>query len=240
MDNFIPKEKLTAYERWEMAAFDEERAQARQPPAPQGLAPPTVAAEPAPPVQISVEDVQKAFEAARAAGHEAGYASGFQEGRDAGMAEGQLAGFQAAEQIAGQMAAVAVAYQRGTEELEGRVAEELLELALHIARQVVRSSIQCRPDRVLDVVREAILALPTQHGHPTLIAHPEDASLVRTHLAEQLAHSNWRIIEDPGLERGGCRVENGASEIDATIATRWRRVVESIGSRTDWLDADDA
>jgi flagellar assembly protein FliH len=34
---------------------------------------------------------------------------------------------------------------------------------------------------------------------------------------------------------GGCRVELGASEVDATLETRWRRVLESIGVSQEWL-----
>ncbi|MEF8709031.1 MAG: FliH/SctL family protein [Candidatus Accumulibacter propinquus] len=50
------------------------------------------------------------------------------------------------------------------------------------------------------------------------------------------AHINWRIIED-STDAGGCRVELGASEVDATLETRWRRVVEAIGISEEWLKA---
>ena len=44
-----------------------------------------------------------------------------------------------------------------------------------------------------------------------------------------------RIIEDNALTPGGCRVELGSSEVDATLETRWRRVIESIGINQEWL-----
>ena len=47
MTGFIPKEKLTAYQRWELAAFDEEEAQAAEP-EPE-LPPPEPEPEPPPP-----------------------------------------------------------------------------------------------------------------------------------------------------------------------------------------------
>ena len=231
MDSFIPKEKLTAYQRWELAAFDEEQQEVEA--AAQAAAPVTDTAEPAPP---STEELQRIFAAAREAGHQAGYQEGFAAGQQAGLEVGQQAGFQAAQQLAEQMAAVAIGFQQAVQALEGKVAEELLDLALHVARQVVRGSLRVQPALVLDVVREAIIALPSQHGHPTLMVNPEDAPLVRTHLAEQISHTSWRIVEDPTVERGGCRVGNGASEIDATLATRWKRIVDSIGSRSDWQD----
>ncbi len=88
----------------------------------------------------------------------------------------------------------------------------------------------------MPVVREAIASLPLHHGHPALFLTPEDAALVRQHLGEQLNHNGWRILEDSSLHRGGCRIESGASEVDATLETRWRRVLEAIGTTADWLD----
>ena len=45
-----------------------------------------------------------------------------------------------------------------------------------------------------------------------------------------------KLIEDLQIEQGGCRVEVSGSEVDATLATRWHRVIEAIGTRSDWLD----
>ena len=99
----------------------------------------------------------------------------------------------------------------------------------------MRQSLQLKPDLLIPVVREAITTLHPHTGHPVLFAHPQDAALIRSHLGDQLAHNNWRIIEDAGLTRGGCRVEMGASEVDATVETRWRRVIEAMGISTEWL-----
>jgi len=56
-----------------------------------------------------------------------------------------------------------------------------------------------------------------------LFVHPDDAVLIRAELSDQLANNNWRLVEDANLTAGGCRVELGASEVDATLETRWRR-----------------
>jgi flagellar assembly protein FliH len=69
-----------------------------------------------------------------------------------------------------------------------------------------------------------------------LLAHPDDAALIRARMGDPLAHNGWQIVDDPSLTRGGCRVELGASEVDATLETRWKRVLDSIGVSRDWLD----
>ena len=100
---------------------------------------------------------------------------------------------------------------------------------------MVHQSWRIKPELILPVVREAVATLHPTSGHPALFARPDDAALIRTHLGDQLAHNNWRIIEDASLSAGGCRVELGSSEVDATRETRWRRVIESIGINQEWL-----
>lgn len=221
MTGFIPKEKLTAYQRWELAAFDEAERETAQPAT---TAPPaTVAPEDSPPPAVNLptaEDVEKMYSDA----HEAGYAAGYEEG----IAKAQGA----AEQIGTLLDNL----QHALDELDQRVADKLLALAVEIAGQVLRQSLRIKPELLLPAVREAVATLAPHHGHPVLFVHPDDATLVRTHLGDQLTSANWRIVEDAIVQAGGCRVELGASEVDATLETRWRRVIEAIGINRDWLD----
>ena len=113
---------------------------------------------------------------------------------------------------------------------------QLLATAVEIANQVLHQSLKLKPELLLPVVREAVSTLHPGSGHPALFAHPDDAALIRKHMGDHLTHNNWRIIEDPSLTRGGCRIEFGASYVDATLETRWRRVIESIGISQDWLN----
>ena len=115
-----------------------------------------------------------------------------------------------------------------------QVAEELLGLSLEVARQVVRQTIAARPKAILEVVREALNQLP--HQHAAIYLHPEDASLVRAHLGDQLAHLGHRILEEAALGRGSLRMEAGGSHLDASLASRWRRVIESMGIADDWIE----
>jgi flagellar assembly protein FliH len=120
-------------------------------------------------------------------------------------------------------------------ELDQQVADQLLATAVEIASQILRQSLRVKPELLLPVVREAMATLHPHLGHPALFVHPDDAALIRTHLGDQLTQNNWRIIEDGTLSCGGCRVELGASDVDATLETRWRRVIESIGISQEWL-----
>ncbi|SDI04445.1 flagellar assembly protein FliH [Propionivibrio dicarboxylicus] len=221
MTGFVPKEKLTAYQRWELAAFDEVERMVQ----PSAAAPPPseeaspAAVTEAPLVLPTAADIERMH----AEAHEQGYAVGYEEG------------LARAREISTRLDVLMTGLKDSMSALEQDVADNLLATAVEIARQVVHKSLSIRPEFLIPVVREAITALHPHPGHPLLFVHPDDAELIRTHLGEQLSHNNWRIIEDSSLTQGGCRVEHGASEVDATVETRWRRTIESIGITQEWL-----
>ncbi|MDR2881834.1 MAG: hypothetical protein LBV29_08060 [Azoarcus sp.] len=47
-------------------------------------------------------------------------------------------------------------------------------------------------------------------------------------------------VEDETVSPGGCRVETPGAQIDATMETRWRRAIESLGrEHTPWTPSSD-
>ncbi len=211
------KENLTAWERWELASFD-----------PQPLTPPSEKGSPnESALKLSTaEEIEQLRQQALEAGHAAGYAAGYAAGQAHARAEGAL------------FAELVQQFDAAFSEYDQQIAEQLLSLALEIARQVIRKSIEIKPESLLEVIREALAQMP--HPHSTIHLHPDDASMVRSYFGEQLAHAGHRIHEDKRLDRGGCLIEAGSSQIDAGISTRWRRIVETLGSHAEWLVEDPA
>jgi len=204
--------KLTAWERWELAEFD-----GGAPRKPIAAAKPTgpEPVEPTVPMPTAAEVEQILRQA-----QDQGYQTGYREGQAKAQNEATRLG-QAAAKLEAAMAG-----------LDSEVADELLNLALELARQVVRHEIGAQPDALLDVVREALAQLP--HQHASIYLHPDDASLLRSYLGDQLTHAGHRILEDSALARGDCVLEAGGSHLDATVATRWRRVLASLGLDGAW------
>lgn len=214
MSGFIPKEQLTAYERWELAAFDEAEQQKK-------TAAVTEPENPEEALQLpTAEDIERIHTEA----HATGYAAGYEEGLAEARAEAE------------RLAAMVGSLEEQLHSLDQNVAEELLGVAVEIASQVLRQSLSVKPELIIPVVRDAVASMALHHGHPVLYLHPDDAALVRAQIGEHLTHNGWRLIDDNAIERGGCRIESGASEVDATLSTRWRRVLEAIGTHGDWLD----
>lgn len=218
----IPKEELGSYQRWQLGSFDGKPAPAA---APQPT--PEPAAIPAPPVEPELrlptaEDFERMIEEARSQG----YAAGLAEGREAAAAEASLT----AEAFATRYGALIDGLQQALKEVDQSVANELLGLAIEIAGQITRGHIAVREDALLPVIREAIAMLPLHHAHITLRLNPADAADVRRLLGDELTQSNAQIIEDNVISRGGCLIQAGTSEIDATLETRRKRVLETIGA----------
>lgn len=202
----IPKENLTAWQRWELGSFEQKKAAA------------SAAQKSAAGNLPTADDVERMHRDAHKQGYDAGYEEGTARARMEALRLHTLV-----EQLNDALG-----------QFDQKVAESLLDLSLEVARQVVRQTIAARPAMILDVVREALTQLP--HQHAAIYLHPEDASLVRSYLGDQLTHLGHRIFEEAGLARGGLRMEAGGSHLDAGVETRWRRVIESMGASGDWIE----
>lgn len=204
-DILTPKEQLTAYQRWELPAFDLSRKEA------EGSRPAVEL-----PTAAQVEQI-------RTQAHDEGYQTGYAEGKQRAEAEAQ------------RLVQMVNTLNQELLHLDQKIAQDLLDLSLEIARQMLQQALKVKPELLLEVVQNTINELPHFNQHAHLLLHPNDAELVRAHLGEQLNHTGWKIIESSQVERGGCRVETVHSQIDGTLATRWQRIAESIGRSSSWL-----
>ena len=154
-----------------------------------------------------------------------GYAAGYAEGRKQGEAEAERLG----ALLDGARASLA--------QLDQNVADQLLALALDIAKRLVSEALAVKPELVLPVVQEAVRCLPDFEGPVRILLHPADAALAQSYLSSHAASGDWIIAPDPSLERGGCVVKTATTEIDATLSGRWRAVLAALGQDRDWFGA---
>lgn len=151
-----------------------------------------------------------------------GYAAGYEEGTARVRMEAMRL-HSAVEQIDAAMV-----------ELENSVARDILDLSVELARQILRQALEIRPEVIVGVVKDALNQLP--HQHTSIYLHPDDASLVRSYIGDQLGHAGHRVFEDPRVDRGGCKIEASGSQIDAGVATRWQRVIEALVDDRPWVE----
>lgn len=179
--------------------------------APARTAPGPAAAQPSP------EEIEEIRRRAREEGIEAGR----REGREQGRAEVQAQ--------AARLRAVLDALEAPLNELDDAVVDSLTELALTIARHLVRREIHAEPGEIVAVVRQAAAELPVATRRVRVVLAPADASIVRAALGgDEVEDARWEIIEDPSVQRGGCRIESEHSRIDATVERRLAAIVAQV------------
>ena len=152
------------------------------------------------------------------------------------IGEGYNAGLGEARAQAARLVAMLRNIETARQQMLDKLAEQILDLALDVANQVVRTTLKLRPELIVPVVREAMQALPAVQGEPLLVLNPADAEFVREQLAEELERDHWRVAVDPNMKPGGCRIETTGGDIDATVGKRWTRVMEALGTNHDWVE----
>jgi flagellar assembly protein FliH len=153
------------------------------------------------------------------------YDEGFNQGRQEGYAAGQTL----VQQHATRLKTILDLLSAPLAELDEQVIQQMLDLVTTIARQVIRRELRADPGQVIGVVRECIKSLPIAARKVFIYLHPEDADLVRNAFSiDENMEQGWKIIEDPVLTRGGCRIEAEHSKIDASVEQQLNRVIANL------------
>jgi flagellar assembly protein FliH len=243
-----PKDFQPMFKRWEMTSFGDERASAvaerraaeaaamvaqAEAAALRTHAPAPVSAPAAP--TVSEEELEAIREAARQQGYAEGFEAGQSNGHASGYEDGLALGRAEAAAELTHLQSIAAGFGDAVTQADEAIAADVLELALHLAKNMVRTAFEVRPELILPVVREAVDYLPTLQQPALLILNPEDALIVRGSIGHELEKSGWRIIEDGNMARGGCRIDTASNQIDAQIASRWQRLSHALGRDVEWL-----
>lgn len=154
---------------------------------------------------------------------EKSFAKGYMEG----LAQGQKEMRAQVEHLQSIMATLAMPLPG----IDEQVVNELVTLCMAVVKQMVRRELKISPGEVVAVVKEAVSLLPVTAGNVRLELHPKDAALVRKAYgddADASNNSNWQIVEDPLLTRGGCKVITNTSRIDATVENRIHAAIAAV------------
>ncbi len=154
----------------------------------------------------------------------------------AGYDDGLRAGLQKASTDDASLAELLASFRLRGAELDQSLSDDLLDLALEIARQMVRQGLLVRRELIIPVVEDALARIAKPLSQATISLNPADAAIVREHLARQVEAVGCKIIEDETIARGGCSLQSAASEVDATLATRWQQIVRALGRNSLWLE----
>jgi len=220
---FIPREELSEFAAWTPGAFGEgaDPFGATTKPQPRAAQRPEPAPAPAAPPEPTAEQWAGRVEEARAQGYQQGY-------RD-GLEALEAAKRQFAQQMSAQIGQMLAAFDQQTQSLDARMADTLVQTAVMLARQVVRSEVSQRPELIVQVAQDAIGAVILSARHLRLRLHPQDVPLVEAGAADLLQARQVLLQADATLSPGGCVVESDLGQVDARIEQRWAQAVAVFG-----------
>ena len=190
---------------------------------------PSVVAKRPPPPEPPDESLLIALqEEARLIGYDEGHAAGYADGLAIGRAE-------AAKELE-HLQSIAVTFGTALSEADETIASDMLELALQLARGMLRTALEVKPELIIPLVREAIGYLPVLQQPAVLQLNPLDAVIIRGAMGEELEKGGWRVAEDDTIARGGCKIDTASNQIDAQAPARWARLTAALGkNNVEWL-----
>lgn len=160
-----------------------------------------------------LEQIQKAA-------YDEGFAQGNKEGFEYGHKEALAQGRDELSKTVLRFEQLMTLLERPLQQLDDQVERELIEMVIAMVRQLVRREVRTDPEQIIGVVREALSILPVSSRGIRVVLHPEDATLVRRVYELSENELGWKIIEDPVVARGGCRILTDSSQVDATLESR--------------------
>ncbi|MFO0832844.1 MAG: FliH/SctL family protein [Phycisphaerales bacterium] len=172
--------------------------------------------------------IDGAAEAGRRQGHDAGFAKGLAEGKTAGAAEARAACAVQLEQLNKAWGAALAAFEQQRAAMLTEAKQDVLALALLLARRVVKRAIESDPTLVVDQAA-AVVAAAARSTRLVLRVHPDDEQMVREALPA-IAQGRGGQVElspDGSLSRGSCVAQTaGGGVVDASIESQLWRIAE--------------
>ena len=181
------------------------------------------------------EGLEEGRKAGREEGYRKGFEEGYREGREAGYREAHQA---ESDRLKGEAGPLCQSLGSLIQEIGSRretilraAREELLPLAMEIAKKIIKREIRECPDAALHNVRKAI-DLSFRRNGLTVHVHPEDLALVQRY-APDLAGSftgigNLSILSCEDVGRGGCRVVSGSGMVDLRVETQLELIEQTL------------
>jgi flagellar assembly protein FliH len=167
--------------------------------------------------------------------------SGYETGQARGLAEGQQAGHEQAlaesterfrkEQahLCQAMASACDALENGKRDLLIEAEHDLLRFALAVASKVTKRVAASDPHVAVANLKVALQRV----GHktdPVVRIHPDDGAAMRRFAAALATGLDEKVhldlVEDETVGPGGCVLQAGATEVDATIETQLDQIVD--------------
>lgn len=228
---FIPSEEVGDFKQWKFSAVDGS-----------DLVEPTPEPVAEIPVEVDEAELQAQQALLQQQACDDAYAEGFAQGQAQTALEWQrrmddyIA--QQGQEAAQRLQAVLQTLDASLIDMQQQMAQQLLELACDIARQVVRQELSVNPNALQPVVREAVGMLVTEGRPATVRLNPIDMEAMAQPLREDLDGPGVQWMADAAVPAGGCLVESAGTVVDGSLDKRWQRAIAALGLQSPWSEGE--
>ncbi len=228
---FIPSEEVGDFKQWKFSAVDGS-----------DLVEPTPEPVAEIPVEVDEAELQAQQALLQQQACDDAYAEGFAQGQAQTALEWQrrmddyIA--QQGQDAAQRLQAVLQTLDASLIDMQQQMAQQLLELACDIARQVVRQELSVNPNALQPVVREAVGMLVTEGRPATVRLNPIDMDAMAQPLREELDGPGVQWMADAAVPAGGCLVESAGTVVDGSLDKRWQRAIAALGLQSPWSEGE--
>ncbi|HEY3500745.1 MAG TPA: FliH/SctL family protein [Polyangiaceae bacterium] len=134
---------------------------------------------------------------------------------------------EARAEIAASFAARELAFAAREQRALERNFDDLVELSRLLAERLLGEALRLDPSRIAALARQALTEARGAQ-RVTLVAHPEDASLLERALAQGELDGVANVVADAARARGSLRLETNLGILDAEIAPQLERLAAKL------------
>jgi len=179
---------------------------------------PETAADPAAQAQRQQSDAAEQ-ESHLAALERDAFAKGYAQGERAGVEAGNRRGDAMVRRLGETLEELASLRQTLLQQSE----RQLVQLALAVARRIVRREIAADEELLMALARVALDKLG-EAGQATIRLHPEDFARAAARGADRWEAAHVTVVADAAVSRGGCLVESPFGFVDASIDAQFQEL----------------
>lgn len=157
------------------------------------------------------------------------YVQGRNEGLQEGYAQGEASVVARYEQLSQRVSQITDGIAKQVQALLERLQKEAVELSLQISRKILATTVDVRPDYIVDVVREALKSLGAAKPLRVRVSPQDYEFLEVVGLPPELSTEELGVVYvmDESV-KSGCIVETDFGEVDMVLEKMWEQVRNSL------------
>lgn len=161
--------------------------------------------------------IKKGIELGREEGKQLGHDEGVFKGREEGFAQGQVQ----IDERCKMWEAIINQLEKPLRNLDHAVEQQLIQLAIELARQIIFVEVTISKDVLYSVLREGIRHLPVSNHGIDIRLNPEDVIWLRERYSEEeCERRNWHIKDDADVPRGDVHLVSDMSSLHLDLRER--------------------